>query len=80
MHAWPGPLRDAWPPSPFVMPDLYPSFDALASFLLRCWLQASLQSCVPASDRVFVNAFMETQMFSVWCDQVISAQIEKLRD
>ena len=33
--------------------------------------QGSLVESAPSRDRAFVKAFVETQMFEVWCDQMI---------
>ena len=34
---------------------------------------------IPSRDRPFVRTFIETQLFAVWCDQVIGTQVEGMR-
>ncbi|GAX83808.1 hypothetical protein CEUSTIGMA_g11233.t1 [Chlamydomonas eustigma] len=39
-------------------------------------MKSSLLETIPAKDRGFMKAFLETQMFSVWCDSSIGSNAE----
>ncbi len=41
--------------------------------------QGSLLESIPVRDRPFIKTFLETQLFAVWCDQVIGSQVEGAR-
>jgi hypothetical protein len=41
-------------------------------------MKTSVEECTPSGNKAFVTAFMETQMFSVWSDEVIRDKIERM--
>jgi predicted transcriptional regulator len=41
-------------------------------------MKTSVEECTNSGNKAFVTAFMETQMFSVWSDEVIRDKIERM--